>query len=57
MHKSEGGHRQTHPWGVDSNTSTNVPGSNTDKDIHRIAEFVKAIRSAEGSQENDEVQA
>jgi len=48
---------KTHPWGVDSNTSTNVPGSNTDKDIHRIAEFVKAIRSAEGSQGSDEVQA
>ena len=37
-----------HPWGVDSNTSTNVPGSNTDKDIHLIAEFVKAIQTGEG---------
>ncbi|MHB8806687.1 MAG: phosphoribosylanthranilate isomerase [Anaerolineaceae bacterium] len=36
-----------HPWGVDSNTSTNVPGSNTDKDINLIAEFVKAIHSGE----------
>ena len=36
-----------HPWGVDSNTSTNVPGSNTDKDINLIAEFVNAIRSGE----------
>ncbi len=35
------------PWGVDSNTSTNVPGSNTDKDINLIAEFVNAIRSGE----------
>ncbi|HOJ00216.1 MAG TPA: phosphoribosylanthranilate isomerase [Anaerolineaceae bacterium] len=37
----------THPWGVDSNTSTNVPGSNTDKDLQRIADFVKAVRSGE----------
>ena len=36
-----------HPWGVDSNTSTNVSGSNTDKDINLIAEFVNAIRSEE----------
>ncbi len=40
---------QIHPWGVDSNTSTNVPGSNTDKDIHLIAEFVKAIHSGEAT--------
>lgn len=38
---------RVHPWGVDSNTSTNVPGSNTDKDINLIAEFVRAIRSGE----------
>lgn len=38
---------KVHPWGVDSNTSTNVPGSNTDKDIDLIADFVKAIRSGE----------
>jgi len=44
---------KVHPWGVDSNTSTNVPGSNTYKDINRIAEFVKAIRAGE----KDEVQA
>ena len=45
--------RKVHPWGVDSNTSTNVPGSNTDKDIKRIAAFVRAIRA----DENDEVAA
>lgn len=45
--------RKVHPWGVDSNTSTNVPGSNTDKDIERIAAFVRAIRA----DENDEVAA
>lgn len=38
---------KVHPWGVDSNTSTNVPGSNTDKDINLIADFVKAIQSGE----------
>jgi phosphoribosylanthranilate isomerase len=37
----------THPWGVDSNTSTNVPGSNTTKDTDLIADFVKAVRSGE----------
>lgn len=38
---------KVHPWGVDSNTSTNIPGSNTDKDINLIADFVKAIHSGE----------
>jgi len=44
---------KVHPWGVDSNTSTNVPGSNTYKDINRFAEFVRAIRAGE----RDKVQA
>lgn len=35
---------QIQPWGVDSNTSTNVPGSNVDKDLDRIAAFVQAIK-------------
>lgn len=35
---------QIQPWGVDSNTSTNVPGSNVDKDLERIAAFVQAIK-------------
>ena len=41
---------QVQPWGVDSNTSTNVPGSNVDKDIHRIADFVRAIKANLNSQ-------
>jgi len=48
---------KVHPWGVDSNTSTNVPGSNTVKDINLIAEFVKAIRAGVESAENGEVAA
>jgi len=43
----------THPYGVDSNTSTNIPGSNTKKDIQRMAEFVKAVRIAENEQKNE----
>ena len=35
------------PFGVDSNTSTNVQGSRVEKDLHAIANFVKAVRSAE----------
>jgi|WetSurSiteA1Bulk_404760.scaffolds.fasta_scaffold88577_2 phosphoribosylanthranilate isomerase len=34
------------PWGVDSNTSTNVCGSPYIKDMDRIREFVKTIRSS-----------
>jgi len=49
---------KVHPWGVDSNTSTNVPGSNTIKDINLISDFVKAIiRAGEGYPANDEVEA
>ena len=33
-------------WGVDSNTSTNRSGDAVQKDILRIAEFVKAVRLA-----------
>ena len=39
---------QIKPWGVDSNTSTNVPDSNVDKDLDRINAFVKAINAASG---------
>jgi phosphoribosylanthranilate isomerase len=39
--------REIKPWAVDSNTSTNTPGSNVEKDIKRIEAFVKAIRAAE----------
>ena len=34
------------PWGVDSNTSTNKDGSRVEKDLARIAEFVRAIQQS-----------
>lgn len=34
------------PWGVDSNTSTNLPGDPVAKDFDRIRAFVAAARSA-----------
>lgn len=40
---------QIKPWGVDSNTSTNVPGSSVEKDLGRIEAFVKAIKAASKS--------
>lgn len=36
---------QIKPWGVDSNTSTNVTGSNVEKDLDRIKAFVDAIKA------------
>lgn len=42
--------REIQPWAVDSNTSTNVPGSNVDKDLERIRAFVTAIKTAEEEQ-------
>jgi phosphoribosylanthranilate isomerase len=33
------------PWGVDSNTHTNVSGSPVEKDMDRIRAFVAAVRS------------
>ncbi len=42
--------REIKPWAVDSNTSTNVPGSNVDKDLGRIKAFIDAIRAAEREQ-------
>ncbi len=42
--------REIQPWAVDSNTSTNVPGSNVDKDLERIRAFVTAIKIAEKEQ-------
>ncbi len=38
--------RTVHPWGVDSNTHTCVPGT-WDKDIIRMKRFVQAARAAE----------
>lgn len=35
------------PWGVDSNTSTNVEGSRVEKDLDRIREFVEAVQKSE----------
>ena len=34
------------PWGVDSNTSTNIEGSRVEKDLKRIEEFIKAVKSS-----------
>ncbi len=42
---------EIHPWGVDSNTSTNVPGSFVEKDLQRIAAFVDAIKKCENADE------
>jgi phosphoribosylanthranilate isomerase len=36
---------QVRPWGVDSNTHTNVPGDPVKKDIRRIAAFVEAVKN------------
>jgi phosphoribosylanthranilate isomerase len=33
------------PWGVDSNTHTNIPGSPMEKNMQRIREFVAAVRT------------
>lgn len=35
------------PWGVDSNSYTNLPGDMVKKDLNRIAEFVKTVREKE----------
>ena len=42
--------RATHPFGVDSNTSTNIPGSRVEKDLARIADFVKAVKDYEAAE-------
>jgi len=34
------------PWAVDSNTSTNVPGSRVEKDLERIRAFVNAVKKS-----------
>jgi phosphoribosylanthranilate isomerase len=39
--------RMVKPWGVDSNTATNIPGSPFLKDIDRIRAFVKAVHAME----------
>jgi len=35
------------PWGVDSNTHTNIIGDNVKKDMDRVAAFVAAVRNVE----------
>jgi phosphoribosylanthranilate isomerase len=37
--------RVVRPWGVDSNTATNVPGDAVEKDMRRVAAFVRAART------------
>lgn len=39
--------RVVQPWGVDSNTHTNVLGDTVKKDMDRIAAFVAAVRNME----------
>jgi phosphoribosylanthranilate isomerase len=34
------------PWGVDSNTATNLPGSPVEKDLERVRAFLQAVRGA-----------
>jgi phosphoribosylanthranilate isomerase len=40
------------PWGVDSNTHTNIPGDNVKKDMDRIAAFIAAVRDGVGGMSN-----
>lgn len=35
------------PWGVDSNTHTNIPGDPVKKDMKQVAAFVNAVKSLE----------
>lgn len=36
------------PWGVDSNTATNLPGDPVTKDMARVRQFVRAAKSGTG---------
>ncbi len=49
--------REINPWGVDSNTSTNIPGSQVEKDLGRIAAFVSAVQSTENEGEGGVLKA
>ena len=40
--------QKVQPWGVDSNTHTNIKGDRVKKDLDRLADFVAAVREAEG---------
>jgi phosphoribosylanthranilate isomerase len=35
----------TQPWGVDSNTGTNIPGDPVAKDMNRVREFVEQAKN------------
>jgi phosphoribosylanthranilate isomerase len=37
------------PWGVDSNTRTNLAGDPVAKDMQKVREFVLAVRAAEAN--------
>jgi len=39
--------RRVQPWGVDSNTHTNIPGDPVNKDMKRVAAFIAAVKAAE----------
>lgn len=47
--------QSVNPWGVDSNTSTNIPDDPLTKDISRIREFVKAVRGAEKGEMHESI--
>jgi len=40
--------RVVRPWGVDSNTATNIPDDAVEKDMVRVAAFVRAARAEMG---------
>jgi phosphoribosylanthranilate isomerase len=40
--------RVVQPWGVDSNTATNIEGDTVEKDLERVAAFVRAVRQETG---------
>ncbi len=41
--------RTVKPWGVDSNTHTNIPGDPVEKDMRRVAAFVAAVQAMEAA--------
>ena len=49
--------REINPWGVDSNTSTNISGSQVEKDLKRIAAFINAVHSTENEGESGVLKA
>ena len=47
--------REINPWGVDSNTSTNIPGNQVEKDLERIAAFISAVQYTENEGKGGEL--